>query len=200
MLSMVITLGYPALAAAVLIGAAGVPLPLSAALAVAGALARQGRLNLAVVFVVCTLAAVAGDHLGYVIGRFALRRLPVTVRGLAWVARVKPLSSDRPGTQRLAMVIFLTRWAFTAPASLLNVFAGAEQYSWRRFLGADLLGEGLWSALALAPGFALGTFGYLAMPLSLTLGALLGVGGLLLSRHHSSLGLELPESIEPETA
>src|SRR4051812_18638729 len=53
----------------------GIPLPGETALIAAGALARRGDLSLPAVFLVAAAAAIAGDSLGYVVGRHGGRRL-----------------------------------------------------------------------------------------------------------------------------
>jgi len=169
MTSYILTAGYPMLALAVLIGAVGAPLPLSAVLAAAAALARQGHLQVGALFGVCVVAALAGDCLGYALGRHGLSRLPIAARFAGrhqsrsrwWTLGVGLCGS-------MAFLIFITRWAFTAPAPVVNVVAGARHYSWGRFLAADLSGEALWVALSLAPGYLLGELG--------TTGIVLAVG------------------------
>jgi len=173
MTTYILTAGYPMLALAVVIGAVGAPLPLSAILAAAAALARQGHLQMGWLFCVCVAAALAGDCLGYVLGRHGLSRLPL-------IARFARRHQDRSRWWTLgvglcgsmALLIFITRWAFTAPAPVVNVVAGARHYSWGRFLAADFSGEALWVALSLAPGYLLGGFG--------TTGVVLAAGACLI--------------------
>jgi membrane-associated protein len=160
MTSYLATAGYPVLALAVLIGALGAPLPLSAVLAAAAALARQGHLQLTALFVICVGAALIGDCLGYLIGRHGLSRIPLAARlrfpGQRYFGRF-PLGVGLFGS--MALLIFVTRWAVTLPAPFVNVVAGARRYPWHRFLVADLTGEALWVALSLAPGYLLGGIG-----------------------------------------
>ncbi|HVA89636.1 MAG TPA: VTT domain-containing protein [Chloroflexota bacterium] len=160
MTSTIAAAGYPLLALAVLIGALGAPLPLSAVLAAAAALARQGHLHVGLLFCVCLVAALAGDCLGYVLGRHGLSRLPFAARFAArWKSRPRRWAIGVGLWGSMALLIFITRWAFTAPAPVVNVVAGARHYSWRRFLAADLSGEALWVAVSLAPGYLLGEMG-----------------------------------------
>jgi membrane protein DedA with SNARE-associated domain len=76
----------------------------------------------------------------------------------------------------------MTRWAFTAPAPLVNVLAGTRRDPWRSFLFFDIAGESLWCVTALVPGYLLGEVGELSLPLSMGAGLALSLGGLLLSR------------------
>ena len=67
--SVPVSLGYPALAGLVLGESAGLPLPGETALITAGGLAAAGHLALGLVVIIAVLAAVAGDTLGFWIGR-----------------------------------------------------------------------------------------------------------------------------------
>ncbi|MGH2388937.1 MAG: DedA family protein [Chloroflexota bacterium] len=162
--------GYPMLALAVLIGALGAPLPLSAVLAAAAALARQGHLQLTALFVVCVGAALVGDCVGYAVGRHGLSRIPLATRlrfpGQRYFGRFS-LGMGLFGS--MALLIFITRWAVTLPAPIVNVVAGARRYPWHRFLAADLTGEALWVALSLAPGYLLGGIGPIGMIMAVVL-------------------------------
>src|SRR5689334_8916316 len=62
-----------AIAAAVLIAAFGAPLPVASMLTAAGVLAANGKMNIATLVIVSSVAAIAGDGLGYVLGRFGGR-------------------------------------------------------------------------------------------------------------------------------
>jgi len=158
--------GYPMLALAVLLGALGAPIPLTAVLAASGALARQGHLQLSLLYVLCVASATLGDNLGYVIGRYGLRSLPLRI---PWPRKARPVPRPRrysvalgqlaallgPRTD-LGLLIFVTRWGITTLATPINLLAGYRRYRWRRFALLDLLGESLWVALSLLPGYALG--------------------------------------------
>ena len=160
--------GYPLLGLLVVLGTLGMPIPLAVVLAAAGAMARQGQMSLPGLYALCTLAAVSGDCLGYAIGRFGVARAiqhlpePWQVR-LAVTFAALHQRTERLRTSRIApsmgMVIFLTRWALTAPGSMVNVVAGARRYPWEKFLRWDVLGEALWVAIALLPGFLVGSNG-----------------------------------------
>src|SRR5579885_825804 len=67
------TYGHLAIAALVLVAAFGAPLPVASVLAAAGVLAAHGKMNIVTLITVASVAAVAGDGLGYVLGRFGLR-------------------------------------------------------------------------------------------------------------------------------
>jgi membrane protein DedA with SNARE-associated domain len=100
----------------------------------------------------------------------------------------------------MGMVVFLTRWALTAPSSLVNVIAGARRYPWEDFLRWDVLGEALWVAIALVPGYLVGSGGGTGLVVAIVAGGLIAVAIPLIAErltqhlhigrhHHSTNGL-----------
>jgi membrane protein DedA with SNARE-associated domain len=175
--------GYSALGAMVLLSAAFAPLPVSVALAAAGALAREGRLDLALVFVIATVAAVGGDVLGYAVGRCSLGPLPLPAWSGAALSRLRrPMPAFRLLDAHMGMLLFLTRWALTAPAPLVNLLAGARRYPWRSFLVIDLAGQTLWCGATIGLGYGLGEDGEISLPLSMGMGLMIGLLGILASK------------------
>jgi membrane protein DedA with SNARE-associated domain len=160
---------YPLLCLLVLLGSLGIPLPLTITLAAAGALARQGHASLPVLLVLCTGAAVGGDCLGYAIGRFGIAGSCARAHGRfcaranRWLAspRVRAASAGalhlRVG---MGTLVFLTRWAVTAPSALVNLLAGMRRTRWSEFMIADVTGEAIWAVLALCQGYLLGGSGW----------------------------------------
>src|SRR5919204_1041843 len=139
------TVGYPLLF--VLVGAesAGALVPGETSLILAGALAGQGQLSLPLVIAVAAAAAIAGDNVGYVIGRRGLR--PLIDRPGRWSRRRARLVArgeaffERYG----AAAVFFGRWlpGLRVVAAWL---AGAERMRWRRFLLWNALGGIGWAA------------------------------------------------------
>src|SRR3954467_13542276 len=66
-----------AIAVVVLVAAFGAPLPVASMLTAAGVLAAHGKMNIGTLIIVSSVAAIAGDGLGYVVGRF----------GIGWFAK-----------------------------------------------------------------------------------------------------------------
>lgn len=161
--------GYAAIACAVLLGTLGAPLPLGVALTAMGALAREGHLQLSLLFLCSVGAAALGDNVGYWAGRLLLRLLPRATRRLPG-GRLQALLRliERHGD--LGMLIFLTRWSLTAPSTLVNLLAGYRRYRWSTFAAIDLAGQAIWVALALAPGYLLGGAWGWGMALALVIG------------------------------
>ena len=69
LLAVMQTYGYPALWVSIFIAAVGVPLPVSLVLLAAGAFAALGNFNIILLMLISISASVAGDNLGYLIGR-----------------------------------------------------------------------------------------------------------------------------------
>lgn len=153
--------GYLALAALLLLAAAGVPLPLpiAATFVVLGALtAHPSGPSFPVLALVATLAATAGHSLDYWLGRSGSpllerwrrrfeRRLPRDIT----LARV-----EERFLQNTSLVMLLSRCLLTALASPVSLLAGAARIAFPIYLMLELAGTALYF------------FGYL------TLGRLLG--------------------------
>lgn len=168
---------YALLALAVVAGTVGVPIPLSVVLATAGAMARQGHLNVEILAAVSLAAAVGGDTAGYGAGALLRRFMPAPLR--AYAPRNAAYERLRAWIERhtdLGLTIFLTRWALTAAGTPVNLLAGYRGYSLRRFLIFDTLGEAAWVAISLAPGFLFGAADGLGLVLSAGLGVVLAIG------------------------
>src|SRR5215472_5905681 len=67
------TYGHLAIAALVLVAAFGAPLPVAGVLTPVGVLAAHGKMNIVTLVTVSSVAAIAGDGLGYILGRFGIR-------------------------------------------------------------------------------------------------------------------------------
>jgi membrane protein DedA with SNARE-associated domain len=139
-------LGYPVLFALILGESAGVPLPGETALVTAGVLAGAGRLALPLVVIVAVIAAVAGDTLGYWLGRRGGRSVLRTRRGplAAWRAGALARGErffDRHG----AKTVFLGRFV-PGVRVVAAVVAGASAMSWPRFALYNVTGAFVWAA------------------------------------------------------
>lgn len=165
-------LGYLALAGFVGLETMGLPLPGEVALMSAGVLAHEGQLQIAVVIPVAAGAAIAGDNLGYVLGRKWGRRL-LEHNGpfLRWRRRFLAEGErffDRHGSK----AVFLAR--FVAGARVTAAWlAGADRMRWRTFLVWNALGGICWALAAGMAGYLLGAAGQ-------SIAASVGLAGLVL--------------------
>ena len=145
--------GEPALFVVATIASIGVPLPVMLLLIVAGSLAAQGTLNFAVAVSVAAAGSVAGDQIGYAIGRWG---------GHALTGRLTRLLG---GPKRLAEVdvkvrrwsgasVFFSRWLLTPLGPWVNLTSGLAGYSWLHFTLWDVIGETIFAALYIGFGLA----------------------------------------------
>ncbi len=148
--------GYPALWLIVFVAAVGVPVSGSLLMFAAGAFAAFGDFNMFILFPVALSAAVMGDNLGYGIGRW------VGIALIGWIGRQKRFRWMSPEAiekgrdyfrQRTGWAIFLTRFLIVALGGPINILAGLEHYSYRRFLFWDISGQALCALITLGLGF-----------------------------------------------
>jgi membrane-associated protein len=148
--------GYPVLWLSVFIASIGAPLPTVLILLAAGSFAAIGDFNIFLLMVVAISASVCGDTVGYLIGR----RIGKPI--FSWLARphkIRLISSRTLEyahdyfTRRGFWAVFLTRFIFVALNGIVNILAGAERYSYTRFLLADVCGEILNALIPLLLGY-----------------------------------------------
>ncbi len=143
--------GTPVLAAIVFFTSFGIPLPSSLALLLAGSLIQQGDMNVVLVVISGTAAAILGDILAYWAGRWGGPRF----RG--WLSRrivgEKKLLSVEDTAQRWGGAgIFLSRWLITPLGPWLNYISGIAQFPFGKFFVWDFAGQMTWVIIYLIAG------------------------------------------------
>jgi membrane-associated protein len=154
--TLVLLYGYPAVAGAEFASSAGVPLPMTALLLLAGSMAAVGSLQLAALVPLVAACGVAGDLVDYYAGRRVGNLATTRIAGRGFlesgaVTRAQQLLARWSGAG-----IFLSRWLFTPIGSLVSVLAGIAHYPLRKFLIAAAVGELVSAALYLGVGYAVG--------------------------------------------
>jgi membrane-associated protein len=149
--------GYEILAVAVLLERSiliGLIVPGDIVLALGGVYASEGRLNLAAVIIIGTVAAVTGESLGYWLGRRYGIRL---IRALPVVRRLEPRLEDAHAYFRKhgAMTVAIGRYA-TAAGAFVPFSAGVARMPYRRFLAVDIPSVAVWASLVTGFGYAVG--------------------------------------------
>ncbi|WP_135448562.1 DedA family protein [Tabrizicola caldifontis] len=131
------------------------PIPASVLMLAAGGFVAAGELALSQAILAAACGAVAGDQLGYWLGRgfgaLVLGRLRADPARDKLLARADDLM-DRRGT----LAVFLSRWLLSPLGPYVNVIAGSTRYGWRRFTVAGVAGEVTWAGLYVGAGFAFG--------------------------------------------
>jgi membrane protein DedA with SNARE-associated domain len=147
-------LGYLALALIVGGESAGLPIPGETSILVAGALAAHGDLDLPLVWLFAATGAIVGDNIGYLIGRYLLRRL---VTGSGRLAHRLEHTVERGEVyfrRHGGKTVFFGRWL---PVLRITAawLAGASHMPWRRFVVFNGLGGIGWAV-------SISTLGYVA--------------------------------------
>ena len=144
--------GYPLIFLAVLGENLGLPFPSFAVLLAAASLAAEMRFRLWDLTVVSVLAALLGDAVWYLLGRYRGRPILRTLCSISLspdscVSRTENLF-DRHGLKSLLVAKFLPGLNTVAPP-----LAGMLRISPLRFLLFDLAGTAIWAASAIGLGW-----------------------------------------------
>jgi membrane protein DedA with SNARE-associated domain len=147
--------GYWAVAGALLLENAGVPVPGETVLLMASFLAyTEHDLHLGWIILVGTVAATLGDNLGFAIGHYGGPPLLERYRGFrsgAAVARGEKLFS-RYG----AATILFARFVF-GMRIIAGPLAGMLRMPWKKFVVCNLLGAMLWVTVISFVGYTFGS-------------------------------------------
>src|SRR5690348_4587868 len=148
--------GYWAVLALVMIEDFGIPVPGETVLIAASVYAGVGRLNIVVVGLIGFAAAVAGDNIGFAIGRYGGRALV-----LRWGRYVR-LTEERLGKAEAffdrhgAWIITVARF-IEVLRQANGIVAGTTGMRWRRFLAFNALGAALWVGTWVSVGYLAGS-------------------------------------------
>ena len=91
----------------------------------------------------------AGDNLGYALGRVAGGPLEARYPALASRARETLARRGR-------VAVYFSRWLVSPLGPPINLVAGAGGMAWRRYIAAEAAGEATWVGLYMALGVAFG--------------------------------------------
>ncbi|MCY1140554.1 DedA family protein [Actinoplanes sp. Pm04-4] len=133
------------------------PIPSEIVLSMAGYLASEGRVNLILVFVAATAGSVLGAlalyWLGYALGEDRLRR---------WLDHIPLVDADDLDQadrwfERHAKAAVLFGRCAPVVRSLISIPAGANHMPLIQFTVFTTIGSGVWNALFVGGGYALGS-------------------------------------------
>ncbi len=147
--------GYLGILVFVLLGNFGLPFPEESVLWVAGFLVWKGGFQFPLVLLVGILSAVAGDTLGYCIGRRFGQR---TVERYGLWARLTPprIETMRRFVKRYGPYgVFIARFV-VGLRFLAGPLAGSLDLPWRSFLFANVLGALCYVPIMVGAGYAAG--------------------------------------------
>ncbi len=148
--------GYWAVGLALLLENAGVPVPGETILLLASLLAySQHQLQLPWIILIGTLAATAGDNIGFTLGYYGgrplLERYQNLFRMRSSTLRKGELLFERYG----ALTIFFARFVFGMRV-IAGPMAGVLRMPWRKFLVFNFLGALLWVSVISGSGYLFG--------------------------------------------
>jgi UDP-N-acetylglucosamine:LPS N-acetylglucosamine transferase/membrane protein DedA with SNARE-associated domain len=148
--------GYSALWLIIFVAAVGVPISGNLLLYAAGALAAFGDFNILILFIVGVSAAVMGDNLGYYIGWKIGKPFLVWLEKQQRFRFITPDAMERGRAyfrRRAAWAIFVSRFLILVLGGPINWLAGAERYSFRKFVFWSLCGQILGAIIPLGLGY-----------------------------------------------
>ena len=159
LLSIPAHLGYGAIALLVGGESAGLPVPGETALVTGALLAAAGHLSLPIVIAIAAAAAIAGDNIGYWVGRRGGRQALLARRGPLRAHRQRALGRGEEFFAKYgAKAVFVSRWV-PGVRVVAALVAGATRMPVRGFMIANALGAVAWAATTGGMVFLLGPVG-----------------------------------------
>lgn len=135
--------GLPGLFVDVFLEALGMPLPGETLLIFASGLAALGQLNIIGVALTAFAAAVAGDNVGYFIGRRLGRPLIVRYGSRFGITHERLQMAEKIIQKRGPIIVAFARFVVLL-RQLNGIAAGTAGMHWLRFLVANAVGAALW--------------------------------------------------------
>jgi membrane protein DedA with SNARE-associated domain len=149
--------GYWAIAVALLLENAGVPLPGETILLLASFLAyAEHDLQLRWIILVGAVAATLGDNLGYAIGHYGGRPLLERCRRPFRISDRAVARGEGLFVRYGAAAILFARFVFGMRV-IAGPMAGVLRMPWKRFVVFNLLGAALWVTVISFVGYAFGS-------------------------------------------
>lgn len=135
--------GYLAVFAALFLEDFGVPVPGETLLIAGALLATKGELDIFVLLPVAWLAAVLGDNVGYLIGRYGGRALILRFGRYLLLTPERLATAEGFFKRRGAVIVIVARF-LEVIRQLNGIVAGVSRMSWRRFVLYNAVGAALW--------------------------------------------------------
>ena len=152
----VVHYGYWAVAAALLLENAGIPVPGETVLLLASFLAySQHELQLPWIIVVATVAATVGDNLGFALGYYGGRPVLARYQSLFRIQDAALARGEDLFSRYGAVTIFFARFVF-GMRIIAGPLAGVLRMPWRKFGIFNFLGAGVWVTVIAGAGYLFG--------------------------------------------
>ena len=148
--------GYGAVAGALLLENAGLPVPGETVLLLASFLAySEHRLRLPYIILIGICAATVGDNLGFAIGVYGGRRLLERYRRTLHIRPATIARGEDLFRRYGAAPIFVARF-ITGMRVIAGPLAGVLRMDWRKFAIFNFLGAAVWVTVISSAGFLFG--------------------------------------------
>jgi membrane protein DedA with SNARE-associated domain len=148
--------GYWAVFGAIFFEDFGIPVPGESILIAGSLLASQGVLHIFPLLLIAWIGAVAGDNIGYAIGRFGGRRLALRYGHYVFINRERLAHAETYFKRHGGITVAGARF-FVALRQLNGIVAGVAEMSWWHFLLYNALGAALWVGFWGMLAYELGT-------------------------------------------
>ena len=148
-------LGYLALFLIVAGESAGLPIPGETSILIGGALSARGELDLPLVWLFAATGAIIGDNIGYLIGRFLLRKILTGTGRLAHRLERSVERSEVFFRRHGGKTVFFGRWLPVLRVTAAWM-AGASHMEWRKFAIFNALGGIAWAVTISSLGYVAG--------------------------------------------
>jgi membrane protein DedA with SNARE-associated domain len=148
--------GYAAIFLGILLGNVGVPLPEESILLLSGYLAWRGTLSLPAVIAVGIVSAVAGDNLGYWIGREGGRPLLLRYGRYCFVSPRQMRRAEQFFARHGHRAVFFGRF-IAGMRFLAGPLAGISRMRFGRFFAYNASGAVVYVSVVALVGFAAGS-------------------------------------------
>jgi membrane protein DedA with SNARE-associated domain len=148
--------GYWAVAVALLLENAGIPVPGETILLLASFLAfSEHALELRWIIVVGTIAATLGDNLGFALGYYGGRPLLERYQSFFRIRAANLAHGERIFASYGPVTVFFARFVF-GMRIIAGPLAGVLRMPWRKFLLFNFLGAVLWVTVIAGAGYLFG--------------------------------------------
>ena len=147
--------GYLAVGVLIMVEDFGVPSPGETILIAGAVYAGTGRLNIVAVGLIATLAAIAGDNIGYAIGRFGGHALVLRFGKYVLITKERLDKAESFFAHNGGKVVVIARFV-EGLRQLNGVIAGIAEMPWPRFLAFNTLGAALWVGVWASVGYLAG--------------------------------------------
>lgn len=152
--NLIVSLGYGGLAFGLFVDSFGVPIPSEVLLPLAGAAAKQGQMNLAIVIIVGTVAQTLGAMLAYAIGMGP---------GLGFVKRYgkyvlfseHELEKTHTLFEKYGSWLTLVGRCLPGVRTYIGIPAGMARMKFGRFVAASFIGSLIWTIFLSVLGYQL---------------------------------------------